>query len=71
MIQKSGDSNSFVATKGNTGFVLSSEPSEVHDGFDEDGVITYVGVFRVQLSEWTEEWTSAGNVHITDGPLKR
>lgn len=46
------------------------EPSQVYNGLDEDGVVTYVGVFRVQLGERTEERAAAGNVHITDGPLK-
>lgn len=46
------------------------EPSEVYNGLDEDGVVAYVGVLRVQLGEWTEERAAAGDVHIADGPLE-
>lgn len=46
------------------------EASEIHDDLDEDGVITYVGVFTVQLRERTEEGATAGNIHVTDWPLK-
>lgn len=50
--------------------IVCLEPSEVYNGLDEDGVVAYVGVFRVQLGEWTEEWAAAGYVHIADGPLE-
>lgn len=50
--------------------IVCLQPSQVYNGFDEDGVIAYVGIFRVQLGERTEEWAAAGNVHITDWPLK-
>lgn len=50
--------------------IVCLEPSEVYNGLDEDGVVAYVGVFRVQLGEWTEERAAAGDVHIADRPLK-
>lgn len=46
------------------------EPREVHNGFDEDGVITYIGVLGLHLGDRAEEWTAAGNVHVTDRPLE-
>lgn len=51
-------------------FIFCLKPGEIHDGLDEDGVISYIGVFRVQLGERTEEWAATGNVHIADGPLE-
>lgn len=56
-----------VATEGGAGYL---EPSEVHNGLDEDGVIPNVGVLRVQFGEWTEERAAAGDVHVADGPLE-
>lgn len=50
--------------------VLYLEPSEVDDGLDEDGVVTYVGVLGVQLGEWAEVRAAAGDVHTADGPLE-
>jgi len=46
------------------------EPSEVHNGLDEDGVVAYVGVLGVQLGERAEERAAAGDVHVADGPLE-
>lgn len=56
--------------KGHTESCLCLETGEIHDDLDEDGVITYVGVFTVQFRERTEEWATAGNIHVTDRPLK-
>lgn len=50
--------------------MLCLQPGEVNNGLDEDGVIAYVCVFRVQLRKRTEEWATAGDVHITDRPLE-
>ena len=50
--------------------ILYLEPCEVYNGLDKDGVITYVGVLRVQLGKGTEERAAAGDVHIADGPLE-
>ena len=73
MIQKPGDSNSFSSNK-RQGWIYALtarlEPGQVYNGLDEDGVVAYVGVFRVQLGERTEERAAAGDVHIADGPLK-
>lgn len=44
---------------------------EVHDGFDEDGVVADVRVLALQLGQRTEERTSAGDVHLADRPLER
>lgn len=65
--------NRLVATKGKVGIsalTISLEPSEVDDGLYEDGVITNVGVFGVQLGQRTEERAATGDVHVTDGPLE-
>lgn len=50
--------------------VLHLQTSQVHYSLDEDGVIADVGVLRVELREWAEERTAAGDVHVADGPLK-
>lgn len=46
------------------------EAGEVHDGFDEDGVVADVRVFAVQLRERAEERTAAGDVHLAHGSLE-
>lgn len=43
---------------------------EVHNGFDEDGVVANVRVFGVQLRERAEERTAAGDVHLAHGSLE-
>lgn len=49
---------------------FSLEPSEVYKRLNENGVITYVGVFRVKLGKRAEEWAATGDVHVADGPLE-
>lgn len=44
--------------------------SEVHDGFDEDGVVPYVRVLALQLGQRTEKRAAAGDVHLAYGPLE-
>lgn len=71
VIQKPGDSNSSNKRQGWVYvFIVYLKPSEVYNGLDEDGVVAYIGVFRVQLGERTEERAATGDVHIADGPLK-
>lgn len=47
------------------------EAGEIHNRLDEDGVITNVSVLAIELGEWTEERTAAGDVHLTHGSLER
>lgn len=61
---------SYGSYRDHTESCLCLEASEIHNDLDEDGVITYVGVFTVQLRERTEEGATAGNIHVTDWPLK-
>jgi len=51
-------------------FVFTLETGEVDDSLDEDGVVSYVRVFGVQLGERAEEGAAAGDVHVADGPLE-
>lgn len=44
--------------------------SEVHDGFDEDGVVPYVRVLALQLGQRTEKRAAAGDIHLAYGPLE-
>lgn len=46
------------------------EAGEVHDRFDEDGVIADVRVLGVELGERAEEWAPTGDVHLADRPLE-
>ncbi len=50
--------------------VENLKASEVHDGFDEDGVVTYVWVLALQLGQRTEERAAAGDVHLAYRPLE-
>lgn len=54
---------------------LEPEPSdleacEIHDGLNEDGVVTYVRVFALELGEGAKERTATGDVHLTHRPLE-
>lgn len=46
------------------------EAGEVHDRFDEDGVVADVRVLGVELGERAEERTAAGDVHLAHGSLE-
>ncbi len=50
--------------------VENLKASEVHGGFDEDGVVTYVWVLALQLGQRTEERAAAGDVHLAYRPLE-
>ena len=52
------------------GLSFTLETGEVHDGLDEDGVVSDVRVFGVQLGERAEERAATGDVHVADGPLE-
>lgn len=47
------------------------EASEVHNSFDENGVISNVRVLAIEFGEWAEERTAAGDVHLTYRSLER
>lgn len=73
VVQKLVDLNKLVATKRQgwvNALIFCLESSEVYNGLDEDGVVSYVGVFRVQFGEGAEEWAAACDVHVTDRPLE-
>lgn len=46
------------------------ESGEVHDGFDEDGVVADVSVLGIKLGQRAEEWTSTGYVHLAHRSLE-
>lgn len=72
-LQKLVDLNKLVATKRQgwvNALIFCLESSEVYNGLDEDGVVSYVGVFRVQFGEWAEERAATCDVHVTDRPLE-
>lgn len=46
------------------------EAGEVHDRFDEDGVVADVRVLGIELGERAEERAAAGDVHLAHGSLE-